>query len=459
MPSTEVDITIIGAGLSGLYAARILHQAGLDVRVLEARDRVGGRTWTQSLGEGVVDFGGQWIGPHQKRARKLVAEMGCSLEPSFDRGRKVLDLEGQLSKYKGTIPRISIRKLARLQWTIYRLNRLAKQVPCGEPWRAHRALEWDSMTLDEWLQQHAIQADVVALFNSAIRVIFGADSSELSLLHVLHYVQQSGGLMNLIEIKNGNQQWRVTGGTQQLSEWLAQDLPIALESPVQRVEERGDRTRVYTPDHCWNARFTICAVPPHLLNRIQFEPKLPDSRIQLQSEWTMGATVKVFVLYPRPFWLELGYSGEAVCTEGPFSVSFDNFTSTGQPGLLVFLTGSPARGWSTRSPTERRRLILDALCRYFGPEASDPIVYQEIDWSTEPYSGGAPVSNPALQSLTSRTSALIDPVGRIHWAGTETARESTGFMEGALQAGERAAQEILERNRALEGLVSDHSAL
>jgi len=105
----------------------------------------------------------------------------------------------------------------------------------------------------------------------------------------------------------------------------------------------------------------------------------------------------------------------------------------------------PARDWSERDPADRKELILSALCRYFGPEAAEPTVYQEMDWSTEEFSGGAPISNPLPGCLTTTASALTDPVGRIHWAGTETARESTGFMEGALEAGERAANEILER--------------
>jgi monoamine oxidase len=321
---------------------------------------------------------------------------------------------------------------------------MALQVPCGRPWAAALASEWDAMTLQEWLKKTARSPHAIALFNSAARVIFGADAGELSFLHVLHYVHQSGGLMNLIEAEGGNQQWRVTGGTQQLSEWLARDLDLVLESPVHAIEQDERGVLVHSAKGSWTAARVVVAMPPHLMHRIDCRPPLPTLRSQLHQRSAMGATIKCFALYDRAFWRERGLSGESVTTSGPVSMSMDNFNSAGQPGLVVFLTGAPARGWSERAETTRRALVLGALGQYFGEEASHPTCYHEMDWSTERFSGGAPVSNLSPGTWTTFGPALYAPVGRIHWAGTETARESTGFMEGALESGQRVAAEILE---------------
>jgi len=158
----------------------------------------------------------------------------------------------------------------------------------------------------------------------------------------------------------------------------------------------------------------------------------------------MGSTVKVLATYKRAFWREQGLSGEAVGTSGMLSVAFDNTSRNGSVAcLLAFVVGGAARRFSRMPREERREQVLDELARFFGPEAKTPIDYAEMDWGEEEYSGGCPFGNVPPGVLTACGTALRAPVGRIHWAGTETARQCMGYMEGALESGDRAADEVL----------------
>ena len=186
------------------------------------------------------------------------------------------------------------------------------------------------------------------------------------------------------------------------------------------------------------------AIPPALAGRIEYDPLLPGRRDQLTQRMPMGNTVKVLCTYKQAFWRERGYSGEVVSTTGPMSVVFDNTSHDGKvPMLLGFVVAKHARGWSEKPAEVRRQLIVDALVRYFGKDAADIVTLVEQDWSTEAYSRGCPVGVLGPGSYNTCGDALREPCGSIHWAGTETATEWTGYLEGAIQAGERAAEEVL----------------
>ncbi len=443
-PLPPVDVIVVGAGLSGLNAARHLCDRGHTVRVIEARDRVGGRTWTVDLDGSPFDAGGQWTGPGQPRMTALIEELALATESTYHDGRKVLDLEGDVSTYAGTIPKISLLKLIRMQLAIWRIEWLCRKVPRVDPWSAAHAAAYDGMSVADFLDDKVGDSDVIALTNSATRVIFGADLADLSLLHFLHYLHSGGGLSKLIETHGGNQDRSVVGGAQQLSEGLAAMVgDVVLGQPVAAVDQDADGVTVTTKTGTRHrTRRLVMAVPLPLVGRIAFSPPLPDDRIALQAASRMGHTVKCQVRYDRAFWRDAGLSGEAVCTAGPLNVVFDGKVADGLPALLVFITGRPAMGWSDRDPQERRQHIVDALVQWFGPDAAHPVEIHETDWATEEFSGGAPVVLFGQGGLSAHGPALRTPVGRIHWAGTETARESTGFMEGALESGERVAEEV-----------------
>jgi len=445
IPRLEADVVIVGAGLAGLSAADALARKGKRVLVLEARRRVGGRTFGQEIGGRVLDLGGQWLGAGQRRLARLAAELGVETFPTYHSGRKILMRDGHVSTYAGTIPALPVPSLVSLHLALRKVDALAARLPEGRPLAAAEAMSWDDETLETVAQRLATRGDVRDLFDLAVRVVFGAEPREISMLYFLAYVRAGGGFMRLLEIESGAQERRFVGSAQELSNRLAARLgdAVLLDSPARRIEQDGGGVAVHSDDVCVQAKYAIVAVPPALAGRIEYRPLLPVVRDQLTQRMPMGSTVKCIAVYDRPFWREAGLSGEAVTTTGPLSVVFDNGSHDGAVhSLLGFIVGQKARLFSERPAEERRAVVLGSLGRMFGERALRPVEYVEHDWSAEEWTRGCPVGVLGPGAMTGVGRALRDPVGRIHWAGTETATEWTGYMEGALQSGERAAAEV-----------------
>ena len=444
----DADVIIIGAGVSGLTAALDVEEAGRRAIVVEARDRVGGRTWSGALEGAEIDWGGQWIGEGQPRVYALVKKLGLRTFPTYDRGRKVLEMRGRISTYSGTIPRMMPWKLAQVQAAIWTIDAWAKRLDPAEPWAHPRAARWDSTTLDAMRRTIMWSPDARAAMDAAMRTIFGAEPSELSLLHTLAYVRSAGSLEKLISTEGGFQHDRIAGGAQSIALSLATKLGadrVVLGAPVASVAQDAEGVTVTsTSGKTWRARRAIVAVPLPLSARIAFTPRLPALREQLFQRTPMGAAVKCFARYERPFWRDRGLSGEAASGDGPIAVTFDQSSEDGSKAcLLAFVGGRFARTWHTIPAQERRQAVIDKLAAYFGDEAKKPIAYAEIDWAEERWSGGGPVALFPPGTLSVHGPALRAPVGRLHWAGTEAARQCTGFIEGAVESGQRAAAEVL----------------
>lgn len=444
----DADVVIVGAGLAGLSAARALVETGARVVVLEARDRVGGRTLGRNIGGRVLDLGGQWIGPGQDRLEKLARDLGVQTFPTYHKGKKILYRNGKLSHYSGTIPSLPLPGLVVLQLALGKLDRLTKSVPLHQPSAVKDAASFDGQTVETFARKYMPRADVRDLFNAAVRVVFGAEPHEMSMLYFLTYLRAGGGLMKLVEIEGGAQERRFVGSSQELSIRLAAKLgdSVVLSAPVRRIEQNGDGVVVTSDVATVRATYAIVAIPPVLANRIDFSPTLPVSRDALAGRMPMGSAAKCIAVYDRAFWREEGFSGEAVTNTGPLSVVFDNCSHDGTVNaLLGFVMGDEARLFSSRPPAERRKAVLDSLGTMFGDKARTPTEYIEFDWSAEEWSRGCPVANMTPGAMLSCGDALRTPVGRVFWAGAETATEWTGYMEGALQSGERAASEVRER--------------
>ena len=441
--SEPFDAVVVGAGLSGLCAARRLRKAGLRVSVVEARDRVGGRTLSRRLGDDVIDLGGQWIGPTQRKVARLAEELGVKTFPQHHDGEKVLMIGGRRSTYRGEIPGIGVLALVELQATIWRLDRLARRVPKARPWETPGAETLDGISVGGWLARHVRSPKARAVFEISVRAIMACEPSELSFLHFLFYLRSGGGFMRLARIADGAQERRFIGGAQQLSEKLAAQLDVSLASPVRAIEQSEGEVRVVTERGTLRAERVVVAVPPALVDRMELSPQPPVMRDQLIARMPMGSVVKCIAVYPRPFWRERGLSGEAVSTDGPVRLAFDDSAHDGsQHALVAFLLGATATDYA--EPAARKNAVIASLAELFGHEAREPTLYVDQDWTREQYSGGCYVGIMPPGVMTSVARTLREPWGRVHWAGTETAIEHNGYLDGAIEAGERAATEVLE---------------
>ncbi|MDX6672819.1 MAG: monoamine oxidase [Solirubrobacteraceae bacterium] len=443
----EADVAIVGAGLAGLTAARRLVDAGVEPVVVEARDRVGGRTLNHDIGDGkVVEVGGQWVGPTQRRMLALAQELGVDTFPTHDEGENVIEWRGDLKRYRGAIPRINPAILADVAQAQVRLDRMARRVPLEAPWEADRAARWDAQTYATWLARNLATAGARTLFEIGAEAVWAQEPADLSLLHVLFYTHSAGGLDALLGTSGGAQQDRFVGGSQLVALRLAEalgDERVALQAPVRRITHGPDGVTVAADGVEVRARRAIVALPPTLAGRIAYDPPLPGYRDQLTQRMAQGTVIKCMAIYPDPFWRSEGLTGQAASDIGPVRVTFDNSPPDGAPGVLLgFLEGRQARALGRRTPEQRRDAVVGCFARMFGRRAASPDGYVERVWADEEWTRGCYGCAMPTGAWTEFGPALRAPIGPLHWAGAETATVWSGYMDGAVSSGERAAADI-----------------
>ena len=439
---STTDVVVIGAGVSGLTAARRLEQAGRPVVVIEAGDRVGGRTMNLDVADGVItEGGGQWVGPGQDRVLSLLDELGLETFKTHIDGKSIYHRRGRSKRYEGLIPPLSPLALADFAQLQLRLERMARTVPVEAPWTARRAASWDATTFGHWLDANAATAEAKAMFTVGFSVTNAEDPHATSLLVQLARIRGSGGIDHALNITDGAQESRVVGGTVRIAERLAEDLggAVVLDSPVVEIAHDADGVLVRSARVDVRADRVIVAMSPADATRIRVTPDLPTRRVMLQRRWSSGAESKLFAVYDRPFWREEGLSGQAVSDLPVAKYVVDNSPPDAGVGILLTFLGTDA---ILDDPAARCSAFLDDLTVLFGAQAASPTAYLEKDWTHERWISGCVGSRPP-GSLIECTDADRRPVGRIHWAGTETATINQGYLDGAVRAGERAAQEAL----------------
>jgi monoamine oxidase len=419
----------------------------VDAVVLEARDRVGGRTYTRPASDGtLLDLGGQWIGPTQKRIGALAAEVGAATFKTYDSGLNVSFQNGVRATYSGAIPPAEPQVAGDVIEALLALNLMARQVPLEAPWQAESAAEWDAQTVATWLRNNVASAGARQMVELGVQAVFSAEPRDLSLLHFLFYVHSAGSLTDLLGVTGGAQESRFVQGAQSVANAVAAALGerVILSAPVLAIAQDERGVRVEAEGVTVTAERAIVAIPPPLAGRLRYRPALPGYRDQLTQRTPMGSVYKVQCLYKTPFWRHEGLTGQVSSDAGPVRITFDNSPPEGAPGVLLgFVEGDEARWWSRRPPEERRDAVLACLAGYFGARAAQPREYVEMSWAEEEWTRGCYAAYLPTGVWTTYGEALRAPIGRLHWAGTETATVWNGYMDGAVQSGERAADEVL----------------
>ncbi|WP_431871668.1 flavin monoamine oxidase family protein [Nocardiopsis eucommiae] len=442
------DVAVVGAGPAGLMAARALQAAGRTVAVLEARDRVGGRTWSREVDGAFLELGGQWVSPDQTVLLGLLDELGMSTYPRHREGANVyLAPDGSRHEYTGDMFPAGERTEAEMARVIAVLDGLVEEIGVERPWEHPLARELDTVTFTEWLRRQT--DDEAARENIGIFMAGGMltkPAHAFSALQAVLMAASAGSFSHLVD-EDFILDRRVVGGMQAVSRAMADALEegtVHLASPVRTIRWSEEGATVVSERVTVRAGRVIVAVPPTLYSRISFEPALPWLQQQMHQHTSMGLVIKVHAVYERPFWRDRGLSGTGFGARELCQEVYDNTNHGDERGTLVaFVSDELADDLLRRSAEERRGAVLRSLSHYLGEEALEPVVYFESDFASEEWTRGAYAASYDLGGLHRYGADQRTPVGPIGWACSDLAAEGYQHVDGALRQGRRAAEEIL----------------
>ena len=428
--------------------------------VLEARDRVGGRALNRPIGDGEIsERGATFVGPTQNRIMALASEFGVGKFPTFDNGDNVyVDFHGKRSTYSDTGPFGSAPPdpaiAADLAHVVLTLDQMSTEVPVSAPWTAPKAAEWDGQTLAKWVADNSSNSPAFrALIPLATRRDLRRRAARaVALVHALLHRR----LRRRRSIPAPSSATSTPAWARRCGAFTAERRRLRSRSPRRSASgssstrrsrgspRQGSQVTVHARGLEVSAQQVIVAIPPTLAGRIDYTPALPAKRTQLTNHLPQGTLMKATAVYDTPFWRAAGLNGSAVSYTGPANVTFDDSPPDASKGVIFgFIGGDEARAHRKKSTAQRRAAVLANYTKYFGPKAAHPREYFETDWSQMIWTRGCPVAIAGPGTLTKYGPALREPVGRIHWAGTETSGFWNGYMDGAVRSGERAAEEAL----------------
>lgn len=443
----QVDVVIAGAGVSGLYAAMKLRDAGVEVAVLEARDRVGGMTYSphSPILNQRVDLGGQWVGTLHERMYELIRRFDAPIVRQFTTGQRVR-IHGSSTYFgaMGTVPGLSQEEAAEYAMAIRTLEDILKRLP-DNLWEGSLAAELDAQTFADWVARTIDSENARGLFNRMTSSYYGVNSAHISALDALNKVKACGGPVFQAGVGVGAQAEHLVGSAT-VSERLADELGcVHLSAAVRQVNWDSQGVNVTTHDGQWRARHMIFAMSPTMVAKVAFNPGLPPNRVALHRGFPMGQYTKIVLTYESQFWREAGLSGNLICSDGSIGSVFDMGDDTASyPVLAALFGGVAADGVARLSREDRKTKVLNRIAQAFGPKALKPVDYQEHVWADDPWSEGASCAFTTPGAITGIGDKFYAPTGPFYWAGTQAAKRFPGYMEGALIAGEDAAGQIIQ---------------
>ena len=452
MLELDRDVVIVGAGPSGLTAARELKKAGLSVAVLEARDRVGGRTWTDTIDGAMLEIGGQWVSPDQTALLALIDDLGLQTYSRYREGESVyIGADGKRTLYTGDTFPVSETTAAEMDKLTALLDSLAAEIGPEEPWAHPKARELDTVSFHHWLRQNS--TDEEACNNIGLFIAGGMltkPAHAFSALQAVLMAASAGSFTNLTD-EDFILDKRVVGGMQQVSLLQAAELgeDVVLDSPVRTINWAQDaaggyRVTAVSERATVNARFVIMAVPPNLYSRVSFNPPLPRRQHQMHQHQSLGLVIKVHAVYSTPFWRDAGLSGTAFGAGAIVQEVYDNTNYEDPRGTLVgFVSDEKADAMFELSAEDRRRAILESIASFLGEKALDPEVYYESDWGAEEWTRGAYAASYDLGGLHRYGKDQLKPVGPIYWSCSDLAAEGYQHVDGAVRMGQITAARIV----------------
>ena len=447
------DVVVVGAGPSGLTAARELKKAGLSVAVLEARDRVGGRTWTDTIDGAMLEIGGQWVSPDQTVLLDLLAELGLKTYSRYRDGESVyIGADGTPVRYSGDSFPVDAATSIEMDKLIAVLDGLAGEIGPTEPWAHPKARELDTISFHHWLRAHSDNEEAcnnIGLFIAGGMLTKPAHA--FSALQAVLMADSAGSFTHLTD-EDFILDKRVIGGMQQVSLLQAQELgdDVVLNSPVRTINWESDpggghRVHVVSERATVNARFVIMAVPPNLCSRVSFSPPLPRRQHQMHQHQSLGLVIKVHAVYSTPFWREEGLSGTGFGAGSLVQEVYDNTNHGDSRGTLVgFISDEKADAVFELSAEDRKRAVLESIAGFLGDSALEPEVYYESDWGAEEWTRGAYASSYDLGGLHRYGKDQHAPVGPIYWCSSDLAAEGYQHVDGAVRMGRLTAARICE---------------